>query len=369
MTCGRNNMLTYTEMASLFETDQFRKIDSDSNATKFYYLRSISKAEQIKKFATEHDMNNGETAKTLVSKIYDSSTITVNMIKSFIKRQYSNELKSRSISNEDLVKELNTLEFFDWGGSQANSLERNIINNYVKKMPSYHSIDVAIDNELLKSLRGYTMNSWYNHWSSILIEDLFKRNKNIIPTVGRIKKIDFFVNDVPFDLKVTYFPEELMKQKLKDYGFGIELTKVKQMARKLGIEIPELPDKKLNIQLQSLIAEQGLEEGKEFISNLKNLKKKIITDSKNDPVELITWLYENQGERRFDASNRFYLILTDEHDIFQSWKLKRNITKLKDGIDKILQSVVSKGYKEIEFNWKETNTKYTAYSEILFITA
>ena len=160
-----------------------------------------------------------------------------------------------------------------------------------------------------------------------------------------------------------------MKQKLKDYGFGIELTKVKQMARKLGIEIPELPDKKLNIQLQSLIAEQGLEEGKEFISNLKNLKKKIITDSKNDPVELITWLYENQGERRFDASNRFYLILTDEHDIFQSWKLKRNITKLKDGIDKILQSVVSKGYKEIEFNWKETNTKYTAYSEILFITA
>jgi len=30
-----------------------------------------------------------------------------------------------------------------------------------------------------------------------------------------------------------------------------------------------------------------------------------------NPAELIKWLYEEQGERRFDAANRFFLILVD----------------------------------------------------------
>ena len=55
--------------------------------------------------------------------------------------------------------------------------------------------------------------SWYNHWTSIIIEDIFKDHANVLPAVGLVKKIDFFVRDVPFDLKVTYLPEGYLKEK------------------------------------------------------------------------------------------------------------------------------------------------------------
>ncbi|EEX74179.1 hypothetical protein [Leptotrichia hofstadii] len=162
--------------------------------------------------------------------------------------------------------------------------------------------------DLNYSLEGYTLNSWYNHWSSILIEDIFKQHKKVLPTVGLIKKIDFFIERIPFDLKVTYFPEEFMKEKLKEKNFGIELTRVKQICKKLSIEVKKenKSDRVLNIQLQELLKENDSKEAKQFLNELNELKKEIIEEAINNPEELIKFLYEKQGERRFDASNRFF---------------------------------------------------------------
>ena len=41
-------------------------------------------------------------------------------------------------------------------------------------------INDEIEGSLLTSLRGYTLNSWYNHWTSILIEDLFKDHDSVL---------------------------------------------------------------------------------------------------------------------------------------------------------------------------------------------
>ncbi len=148
-----------------------------------------------------------------------------------------------------------------------------------------------------------------------------------MPTVGLVKKIDFFINDVPFDLKkVTYFPEQLLKDKLKDNGYGNELTKLKKICRELKIFIPsDLKDKALKLHLHNKIAEDQRAEAKEFIVELKEQKRIIIQKAEDNPTELKKWFYENQGEARFDASNRFFLVLTDETDMSNSWKLKRNI--------------------------------------------
>lgn len=40
----------------------------------------------------------------------------------------------------------------------------------------------------------------------IVIEDVFKDHPSVIPAVGLVKKIDFFLHGVPFDLKATYLP-------------------------------------------------------------------------------------------------------------------------------------------------------------------
>lgn len=153
-----------------------------------------------------------------------------------------------------------------------------------------------------------------------------------------VEKIDFFIVSIPFDLKVTYFPDELMKSsisgKLKEkYGSKNELTCAKNIARELNITIPnDLNDKALTICLNNLLNESVEEKAKVFIKDLNNMKKEVIEYYKKKPEELMIWLYENQGEMRFDAANRFYLILVDSENIYESWKLKRNVNLLKKEI-------------------------------------
>jgi len=107
---------------------------------------------------------------------------------------------------------------------------------------------------------------------------------------------------------------------------------------------------------------------KEFISNLNNLKKEIINESIKNPNELKVWLYENQGEMRFDASNRFFLILVNETDLSQSWKLKRNIKFLREHINYHLDTLEDDLDRlKTKFYWKKDNETYHCKSDILFI--
>lgn len=374
-------MANYQKLNSLFDKNEFRILDENENGEKFYYLRSISRGEHLRKFCEKEGVelteeitkgnsktNKPKTVKTLLEEVFNNEKITFEKIKNFIDEEYKVEVALRDETSEDIVKELNRVRTFDWGGSFGNSLEKNIVNNYVKKISSYDNLTDKIDTELLQSLRGYTINSWYNHWSSILIEDIFKEHSTITPTIGLVAKIDFFVDDVPYDLKVTYFPEQYMKEKIKEKGFGVELTRVKQAARIEKICIDDkLSDRDLNIQLQELLKEKNSIKSRKFLKELKKLKGTIIREAMKNPDELIKWLYENQGAARFDASNRFFLILTDVDNIYDSWKLKRNISLLRTEITKKLNAIKTTGAREMKFYWEEGNKEYDIKADILFI--
>ena len=58
--------------------------------------------------------------------------------------------------------------------STKTALKKTIVNNYVKKITDYETLCASIENDLLKSMRGYVICSWFNHWTSIIIEDIFK---------------------------------------------------------------------------------------------------------------------------------------------------------------------------------------------------
>lgn len=218
-------------------------------------------------------------------------------------------------------------------------------------------------------MRGYTLNSWYNHWTSILIEDLFKDHSAVLPTIGLVKKIDFFIQDIPFDLKVTYFPEQLLVEKLRTNGYGSELTNLRKICRSLEIYIPDdMKPKELQLHLHKKVKEDQRPEARAFIQRLNIEKRRIIRDAENSPGELKKWFYENQGEARFDASNRFFLVLTDENDMANSWKLKRNIRFLKENINRHLDSrAVDLDSLDTEFYWPKTQRTYQCRSDILFL--
>ncbi len=362
--------LSFAELDSCFRNDDFPSIENDNRGIRYLKLRSMSRRETMEEFLTLHNIDYSELqSRQYFQFIFNLDEITNEHLDVFINQKYNEERQTR-LNNEDyLVDQLSRLQNFDWGGSFGNSLEKNIVDNYVKKIQSYERINDEIEGSLLSSLRGYTLNSWYNHWTSILIEDLFKDHQNVLPTVGLVKKIDFFINNIPFDLKVTYFPEQLLSEKLREKGFGNELTRLKQICRLLQIFIPsDLSDKELRLHLYIKVSEDPRDEARGFTTELKRLKREIISESEANPNELKVWLYENQGEARFDASNRFFLVLTDETDITNSWKLKRNIVFLRERINAHLDSISTDlDNLNTQFYWRKTQQTFNCKSDIVFI--
>ncbi len=362
--------LNFTELDRCFRNNDFTSIENDNRGIRFLKLRSMSRKTTMEEFCETNNIDISKLgSKEYFQYIFNLKDVTNEQIDSFIKLKYKEERKIRIENQDYLVDQLNRLLYFDWGGSFGNSLEKNIVNNYVKKIQSYDKINEEIEGNLLSSLRGYTLNSWYNHWTSILIEDLFKDHQAVLPTIGLVKKIDFFINNIPFDLKVTYFPEQLLADKLKEIGYGNELTMLKRICRQLNIFIPtDLKPKELKLHLYNIVSEDQRSKAKEFIATLKEYKRNIIAEAEKKPAELKKWFYENQGEARFDASNRFFLVLTDENDMTNSWKLKRNIVFLREKINQHLDNLLmDMNSLETEFYWHQDQQTYHCKSDILFL--
>ncbi len=90
-----------------------------------------------------------------------------------------------------LVSELYKLKNFEWGGDYQNSLDKYLVSHYVKVHKSYDTLISKFEKEINVAVQGYVLNSWYNHWSSILIEHIFKSHLAVLPTVGQIKSVIF----------------------------------------------------------------------------------------------------------------------------------------------------------------------------------
>ncbi|HAH56001.1 MAG TPA: hypothetical protein DCM02_12155 [Flavobacterium sp.] len=118
--------------------------------------------------------------------------------------------------------------------------------------------------------KNYTFNRWYNFWSAIAIEKLFSLHQNVTPNINKYDKlIDFSINNISFDHKTTVFPQ----------GFN-----------------------------------------------------KTIDYAKQNPLELITWLYLNQSqEGRKHLKNRLFIVIIDKNN--EHWKLKSEIALIKTQID------------------------------------
>ena len=79
----------------------------------------------------------------------------------------------------------------------------------------------------------------------------------------------------------------------------------------------------------------------------------------------MTWLYENQGEMRFGAENRIFLVLVDSSDLSQSWKMKRAFEQIEPIVKNYLDSFNSESLSKVNFIFK--GNKYSSLADILFV--
>lgn len=350
----------------MYAKDEIKELCSSEEGRRFLLLRSLSRAEHLKTLIAEHRLDiSTDKARDLFAAVF-ASPVTVRQIKSTVKDIFLREREERKAKESSLINELYKMKEFYWGGLHQNSLEKTIVDNYVKKIRNFDELNKRIDKELFESMRGYVRCSWYNHWTSIIIEDIFKEHPKVLPAVGLVKKVDFFVHDVPFDLKVTYLPEGFLKGSRKSDGLRAELTLLKQACRRLKLKVDDdLSDADLLSHLWSVVSDHPDRDARQLISDLRAFRVALTDKIAANPEVLITWLYENQGERRFDSSNRLFLVLVNESNFFESWQLKRNRALLVKKIGGYLDKVGSEPGVEVTFKWE--GKKYVTRSAAIIV--
>ncbi len=357
----------------LHNSDRLDEFSSDATGLLWLKTKSIIRKELLAEFIGKNKITLKETAlnKQFVElfNLFSQDPKKYNsLLDAYIKEK--NKERLAALDTKKLVSELYKLKNFDWGGDYQNSLDKYLVSRYVKVHQSYETLISKFETEINIAVQGYVLNSWYNHWSSILIEHIFKSHASVLPTVGQIKGVDFFINNVPFDLKVTYLPAEYIRYKRKEKGFPVELTFLKSKAAEAEI----IFDKKAKYaDLYYEITEKMKDKNDGFckgvLKTLKDEKLLILKEVEKDPKILAKWLYENQGEMRFGSENRLFLVLVDTEDFNSSWKLKRNLELLKPTILTYIDNFKNKKISDLKvaFNYKGKPQTFTALTDVIFV--
>ncbi len=358
----------FKKLKKAYDENEFEVIFKHKLGILFLKLRSLSRNSLLRELAEKLDTDISEIENKKLFEFLFTQNIDDKILNKFIDDKYDEERKLRIGNEEFLYSQLYKLKLFDWGGFYQNAVEQTLVNNYIKKVQDFERLCTLIENDINPKLKGYILCSWYNHWTSILIEDMFKDHPSLLPTVGLVKKVDFFWKNFPFDLKVTYFPDGFMVQKRKERGLRPELTELKKFAKTQDISFnKEGTNDEIFFELLDKISEDTSKEAKDFIKKFHEQRKDIILESVKNPAELIKWLYEEQGIRRFDAANRFFLILVDLKNIEESWKLKRNKKLLLENINKYLDANKNIDFNKLKISFEWEDRIYNTFATALFI--
>lgn len=357
---------SFTSLKKLYDANRFAELISSKDGIYWLKLRSISRKQQLKSICQRIGLSTAQVQTKHLFKFVFEQRPDESTVDDFIRTSYKREREHRLRNENYLISQLYQMKVFDWGGLFQNSLEQTIVNNYIKKLQNWDDLNEAIDNDLHNSLQGYVRCSWYNHWSSILIEDIFRDHTSVLPTIGQVKKVDFFIQDFPFDLKVTYFPDGYMKELRRNKGLRPEFTVLKRFCRSQSIWFDKT--KKENMlfpELLTKIEEHPSQSAQDFLAEFRGVRTELIRHTLRNPENLKVWLYENQGVRRFDAANRFFLILIDLDNLEDSWKLKRNRELLAPTINAHLDNLGEAPIDNLRLQFYWNDTEYETFADIL----
>jgi len=332
-------------------------------------LRSIDRKDLLTSFCTMINMKvEKNTIENIWIKLNSDATIKMCLF-DFMRDRQQRENTKIDNTFECIRSNLYKMKHFHWGGGFRNSLDKAIVSRYIKteNIIPYEDLEKICEGELLEMSRGYLCNSWYNYWSSVLIENLFHRNSCVMPAFGKIKNVDFFVKDFPFDLKVTYIPKEYSKSIRKQLGIEEPLKKLKRFAKMLHIPFEDTADdEQIQYELTERLIDSGTIQGREVVEAVKTEWAETAEYIMNHGKDLIKWLYENQGDMRFGSENRIFLVLVDRDNPSEAWKLKRNIDLIKPVIWNWIEKFDRASVESLLISFDYNTKNYQTYADIIF---
>jgi hypothetical protein len=360
-------MTNYEKWDHEFRTNNLFAFNNNDEALLYLKVRAICRKTLITQFVKENKLTLKSTkVKEQFPELYalfEDKPELKPQLDCFLRNRNNEWYKEMGVDEDKVRTALRKINAYEWGGDQNNSLDQYLVRRYVKVISDYDTLQKKA-TEIQANAWNFVQTSWYNNWTSYLIESIFKKHKRVLSAIGEIKSVDFFIDKYPIDLKVTYFPNEFMEKKLKDKIGNKELAWLKKEAKKVKIS----PDKNLSDAEQLTFLKEELENHghSNIIKVLTKHKQKIIDEACKHPEELMEWLYENQSARLFGAENRLFLVLVDTKDMKQSWKMKRAFTLIEPTVNSYLDSFKAHSLKKINFKFNQK--KYTSLSNIIFIT-
>jgi len=163
---------------------------------------------QLRELALSTGVNDTGSGAELIKRLLIHS-VDEQMVNRFIKQKYIKRIQDRRkiISDDELKEELMKVKSFSWGVVQG-QLDQKIQTEYVRKFTRYDDLLKSVKVRLHEDVTSYVICTWFNHWTTVLIEEHISAHPKVVPTLKNIKGIDIFFDGQPFDLKVTYLPRD-----------------------------------------------------------------------------------------------------------------------------------------------------------------
>lgn len=359
-------MTNFEKWDNEFREQNLYAFNHNENALLYLKIRAVCRSKQIKQFV---DKNKIALVSTKINEqfselfsIMENTPDSMAMLNTFLRDRNNEWYHTMGVDEEKLKSGLRQIANYEWGGDQENSLDQYLVRRYIKVISDYEELRNKAD-AIAANAWNFVQTSWYNNWTSYLIESIFKKHERVLSAIGEIKSVDFFIDNYPVDLKVTYFPTAYMQNKLKDTLRNSEITWLKHQAKIYDIK----PDKNLSDSEQYNFLKEELENQghSDVISKLIATRKKIVDDTRSNPESLMKWLYENQSPRLFGAENRLFVVLIDSTDMDQSWKMKRAFSLIEPKVNDYLDNFNKQSLKEIKFTFNKK--EYRSLSDIIFV--
>lgn len=369
----------YQEYANTKNGDVFafcQKYKQDAVATRFLLIRSFDSVNLKNLLNQHHIVFSARNETGLMKTVYDSD-ITINHLLDYIESKRTELIQQREAEVAGLEYILPQIPIVGCGvrNDNVNTIVQSFTRN--KDIKTYDELTSYLDSDILSRVKQYCLWSYYNQTSNDIIELIFLKYKNVIPTLRKIYNIDFFLRIgeeiIPFDLKITHVSDEYFElaskgimastdghddfivnetnpselQVIKDY-----YKTYKRTHRQLSL--PNISDFKTNTKaaLSDYIIQLDADSA-QFILNLQEKHAQYVPHNEEMLKMLEWWNYKYQGEHLFCNNNRLFVFLAHKNQFTDGRDLKGDTLEIKNKINELLDSLSWESLHKIHYHYEK----------------
>ena len=365
-----------------------QKYKDNSIATRFLLIRSFD-SDNLKKLLKQYEISfSSDKEKELMEITYDSNITIKNLINYIIaKRPELIEEREKEIAGLETVLPKIPIVGCGVRNDNVDTIIQAFTRN--KELKTYEALESSLDSDILPRIKKYCLWSYYNQTSNDIIELIFLKHKNVIPTLRKIYNIDFFlqVDDeiIPFDLKITHISDEYFELASKGIttskdsydNFTVnkenksELETIKEYYKEYkkshkNLLLPNISEFKKNTKEALSDYITALDStSNSFIVKLRQIHATYVPSDQDDLKVLEWWNYKYQGERLFCNNNRLFVFLAYKESFVDGRDLKGNTTEIEKKINELLDNLSHNSIHKIQYHYEKDPKligDYTVYS-------